>query len=255
MSTAPSPVKQLLKDIEQEHLSVEEISIAVTDLLSKDLSHEKPADVEVLGEKISQYNLFDLEMDLFHHKDVQYNKLILSEMEAMQKGTYFPTSNPYSEKQALELLQTGVEHGLYTQKELNDTMTTMKASKTYQKLRTLHEEIFQRDHTPFGSNKEHLNDYGAHLFVGRRVSSDKTEHFATLDYSGVTGYSGLNQAYHTICDAVKKERTILLSKSPGNDEVTTYEPFRPKEMQELQRRFEADPEMEGYTNPFEYQPT
>lgn len=187
---------------------------------------------------------------------------LLSEIESIRSGKYFPTSDPYTEKQDIARLQIGVERGLYEQSQLDAILKDMRASDAYKKLRKINKIRWELDHTPFGE-RDGLDDYGFHVFIGREEFADGDKNFVTLDVTGSISYLTLEQALDDLVSAVKKGRRVLLSKSPGMWECPksrpylasrTYLPFHVLQMIELQQKFEYNPEMAEFENPFKYQP-
>jgi len=201
--------------------------------------------------------------NLIHSKE---NISLLDEIKLIKSGKYFITYDPYTEKADIVRLQEGVNRGLYTQDQLDSLLSEMKTSDTYLKLRNLYELIFMGDHTPFASIKNRnngLNDYGFHVFIGREIFDEGHECFVTLDVRGGTSYTTLDQAVGDLFRAVEKGRKVLLSKSPGRwvcppNRPTlasrTYFPFNKFHIKEVKRKFEANPNMKNFDNPFNYQP-
>jgi len=261
---ATNQVKDLLQKIENAQIDKSQLQAVLPQVIGSDYSRVPIAEVEVLAERVLDFGLVDESEEILFNEQYQENKLLLSETELIISGGYFPTCNPYTEKEDIARLQKGVERDLYTQDQLDTRLYIMRASNTYQRLRKSHERRFQLDHTPFASRgKESLKDYGFHVFVGREVFDDGHEVLVTLDAVAGTSYTTLNQALGEISSAAEKGRRVLLSKSPGRWECPpgrpslaprTYLPFDKDQMSELQQQFEANPKMFKVENPFNYQP-
>ena len=261
---ATNQVKDLLQKIENAQIEKSQLQAVLPQLIKSDFSKVPIAEVEALAERISDFGLVEEYEEIIFNGQYQENKLLLSETELIISGGYFPTCNPYTEKEDIARLQKGVERDLYTQDQLDTRLYVMRASNTYQRLRKSHERRFQLDHTPFASRgKECLKDYGFHVFVGREVFDEGHEVLVTLDAVAGTSYDTLNQALKDISSAAEKGRRVLLSKSPGRWECPpgrpslaprTYLPFDETQMSELQQQFEANPKMLKVENPFNYQP-
>lgn len=261
---ATNQVKYLLQKIENAQIDKSQLQAALPQVIRIDYSRVPPTEVEVLAERVSDFGFVDESEEILFNEQYQENKLLLSEIESIRSGGYFPTCNPYTEKEGIARLQKGVERDLYTQDQLDTMLNVMRASDTYKRLRESHERTFHLDHTPFASSgNDGLEDYGFHVFVGREVFDDGHEVFVTLDAVAGTSYTTLNQALGDISSAAEKGRKVLLSKSPGRWECPpdrpslaprTYLPFDEAQMSELQQQFEANPKMFKVENPFNYQP-
>lgn len=262
-------IDELLSELSEKNLCLEELKKILPQIINGDLSEVHPSKIEALADKVGDIGLVDEYEDLLLHENYQENKLILDDINAIKSGKWFPTSDPYTEKEAMEILQIGVERGLYSQEELESTLSEMRNSQIFKNLRRNNEKHYNLDHTPFatgkkGGKKKGLEDYGFHLFIGREFFDNNQECFVTLDVIGSISYTGLNQAFGDLCRAVKKGRKVLLTKNPGgyehnpNDRLSnasrTYEPLEDEDLKMLRKRFESDPEMKSFENPFTYQP-
>jgi len=261
-------VKDLLARISEGEVDTVQLKGNLQSILNSDLSRVHPSDIEALSTKVFGLGLVDEYEALICTKSHEENRLILSCFESMKKGQYFPTCNPYSEESDMTKLQMGVERGLYSQAELDNSLSEMRKSKMFKRLREIHEGTYNLDHTPFASredrrNRHSLNDYGFHLFIGREVFDNGQEVFVTLD-NGSKSYIPLCAALEELCEAVKKGRKVPLTRSPGRFETDpddplslasrTYEPFDGKQMATLKKRFLDNTEMQKFDNPFNYQP-
>lgn len=240
----------------------------IIELVRTGLKSIHPATVERLARIAFERNLHELSDALLGDEDYQDNRRIIRLLTLVEKGEYFPGVDPYTEEESLGELQQGVTRGIITQGYLDEVLSQMRQSETYASLRSLHKRTYDFDHTPFATNtdgkrKNDLVDYGFHVFIGREIFEDH-EGFVTLDFCGSTSYSTFGQAFHDLCSAVKKDRKVLLSKSPGeykkdpNNPLSLasrrYEPFNLVQMGHFKVRFQSDPELLMLENPFSYQP-
>ncbi len=112
-----------------------------------------------------------------------------------------------------------------------------------------------------------IKGLGYDRFIGRVVSPDNTERYVSLNLKTLNGnyHTDFCWSYQDIGQALSWGNKIMLARGPGQllqfkDEegpiqLNRFEPFTPEQMAELRERFEADPEMQKYENPFENQPT
>ena len=141
--------------------------------------------------------------------------------------------------------------------------------------------------------KTELNHYGCETFMGLEITPDGKTQFVALNLHGGSSayYTSLEMACRILCAEVKYRNKVLLFKSPGKSDEKqmglegvrdilansagraedlekqilnlranqntvsgTYLPFKPEQMQTLERMYESKTEMKKYPNPFLNQP-
>ncbi|HLD40341.1 MAG TPA: hypothetical protein VJB13_04325 [Candidatus Nanoarchaeia archaeon] len=97
---------------------------------------------------------------------------------------------------------------------------------------------------------------GYDVFIGREIFEDGLEAFVTLPLQdrGACSYTSLVVACEELCDSVRSGKKVLLSQSPTQAEGAKYEPFKPKQMELLEKLYAQKKEMKRFPNPFENQP-
>ena len=96
---------------------------------------------------------------------------------------------------------------------------------------------------------------GYDVFIGREIFDDGLEAFVTLPLQqrSACSYTSLVVACEELCDSVKEGKKVLLSQSLTRAGAK-YEPFKPKQMEFLEKLYAQKKEMKRFPDPFEYQP-
>ncbi|GEM_PF-4427336 len=104
------------------------------------------------------------------------------------------------------------------------------------------------------------------VFIGREIVENGEEYLVTvsLPSQACSSYWTLEQACEELCDSVKAGKSVLLYQTPDQAAPLTrkipkvtesrYQPFKPNEMDLLQKLYAEKEEMKRFPNPFENQP-
>src|SRR3989344_8471588 len=94
-------------------------------------------------------------------------------------------------------------------------------------------------------------DDGYDLFIGRELFENGDEYLVTvsLQSQACNSYWTLEQACEELCNSVKEGKSVLLSQNP-NRAGATYKPFRPEQLDLLQRLYARREEMKRFPDTF-----
>jgi len=174
-------------------------------------------------------------------------------LNRIKSGRWFPTADPYFEIDPEDPMKVslnhGIQRGLYKKEEVDRALDLqVKTSVAYKRVHDKSKHQFENDHTPFGKSENGLKDFGFHIFIGRTPIDDKEDRIITIDFEyGIKNFGkDVSPLVPLLYEAVRKQRRVLFSRSPGEG----YEVFTPEQRMKLFDGYCDHPHTALLPNPF-----